>query len=82
MARRILPTLVVGIGEFGRLAIDHVRRRLGWTENPDPVDLLFGFYRSPARDVVVAGRARLLAGRPVDIDPAEVAARAQEQAQV
>ena len=43
--------------------------------------LLFGFYRSPARDVVVAGRARLLSGRPVDIDPAEVAARAQEQAQ-
>jgi cytosine/adenosine deaminase-related metal-dependent hydrolase len=43
--------------------------------------LLFGFYRSPARDVVVAGHARLLAGRPVDIDPAEVAARAQEQAQ-
>jgi len=43
--------------------------------------LLFGFYRSPARDVVVAGRARLLSGRPVDIDPAEVAARAQAEAQ-
>jgi putative selenium metabolism protein SsnA len=43
--------------------------------------LLFGFYRSPARDVVVAGRTRLRAGRPVDIDPVEVAARAQEQAQ-
>jgi putative selenium metabolism protein SsnA len=43
--------------------------------------LLFGFYRSPARDVVVAGRTRLREGRPVDIDPAEVAARAQEEAQ-
>jgi putative selenium metabolism protein SsnA len=43
--------------------------------------LLFGFYRSPARDVVVAGHARLLAGRPVDVGPAEVATRAQEQAQ-
>ncbi|MFC1655082.1 putative aminohydrolase SsnA [Myxococcota bacterium] len=43
--------------------------------------LLFGFYRSPARDVVVAGRARLREGRPLDIDPAEVAARAQEEAQ-
>jgi cytosine/adenosine deaminase-related metal-dependent hydrolase len=43
--------------------------------------LLFGFYRSPARDVVVAGRARLRDGRPVGIDPAEVAARAQEEAQ-
>jgi putative selenium metabolism protein SsnA len=42
--------------------------------------LLFGFYKSPARDVVVAGRARLRQGRPVDIDAAEVAVRAQEQA--
>ncbi len=42
--------------------------------------LLFGFYRSSAREVVVAGRARLREGRPVDIDPAEVAARAREQA--
>lgn len=42
--------------------------------------LLFGFYRSPARDVVVAGRQRLREGRPVDIDPADVAARAQEEA--
>jgi cytosine/adenosine deaminase-related metal-dependent hydrolase len=43
--------------------------------------LLFGFYRSPARDLVVAGRTRLREGRPVDIDPVEVAARAQEEAQ-
>ena len=42
--------------------------------------LLFGLYRSPAHDVVVAGRTRLRQGRPVDIDPAEVAARAQEEA--
>jgi putative selenium metabolism protein SsnA len=42
--------------------------------------LLFGFCRSPARDVVVAGRTRLLSGQPVDIDPAEVTARAQEEA--
>jgi len=42
--------------------------------------MLFGFYRAPACDVVVAGRALLRDGRPVDIDPAEVAARAQEQA--
>jgi len=42
--------------------------------------LLFGFYRSPAHDVVVAGRTRLRECRPVDIDPVEVAARAQEEA--
>ena len=66
MARRILPTLVVGIGEFGRLAIDHVRRRLGWTENPDPVDLLFGFYRFEADAAPPSGQ-----GPPPETDDAD-----------
>lgn len=43
MARRILPTLVVGIGEFGRLTIEHLRRRLAWADDPDPIRLLFGY---------------------------------------
>jgi len=42
--------------------------------------LLFGFYRVPANTVVVGGKIRLRDGKPVDIDPAEVAARARMQA--
>jgi putative selenium metabolism protein SsnA len=42
--------------------------------------LLFGFYRTPANTVVINGKVRLKDGQPVDIDPAEVAARARMQA--
>ena len=42
--------------------------------------LLFGLYGAPAHTVVVDGRIRLQAGQPTDLDPAEVAARAREQA--
>ncbi|HUU01051.1 MAG TPA: putative aminohydrolase SsnA [Myxococcota bacterium] len=42
--------------------------------------LLFGFYRTPASTVIVGGKVRLREGVPVDIDPAEVAARARVQA--
>jgi cytosine/adenosine deaminase-related metal-dependent hydrolase len=43
--------------------------------------LLFGLYKAPAHTVVVDGRIRLQDGRPIDIDPAEVAARARERAE-
>jgi putative selenium metabolism protein SsnA len=42
--------------------------------------LLFGFYRAPANTVVMGGQVRLRDGHPVNIDPAEVAARARMQA--
>lgn len=42
--------------------------------------LLFGLYQAPAHTVLVAGRSRLAEGRFVDLDPAEVAARAREHA--
>jgi hypothetical protein len=48
MPRRILPTLVVGVGELGELALAHLRRRLDWTENPDPLRTLFAFFHIEA----------------------------------
>lgn len=42
--------------------------------------LLFGCGRSPAWLVVSQGRVRIEAGQPVEVDPAQVAARAHEQA--